>query len=410
MLYPGLAHVRVKRFTLVSPQRALVTVKGAARSALAPGSILIEEAAPIYLTRAAYAVSTFRIPSGVYRLEGGLFHGHRLPGTVTIEPRHGGYFLRASSDLPLLPGGRYRLTQTVNAPQKESAGSPDSRREPALEIRVCVPGEIPTRHRDVLDGLLKRLAEGFDRGLLFHGLVRIFGWAAFPAGLVSALESSAVSGVPRGDGRPAMKRGGSGEGHRIVVGPRGVRYWVREKTLADFEREIVRRVRGSGGINSRRLAAELDISEDLVEAVGATLVHSGSLEKRGGMLVEGGRAISLPPLERSLEKLLRDAPAERPLLHGRTRQERVLLEKLTRLNIAVRIGEAFCHRERYDAMVQAILSDGHPGDRVTPESARRRVEVPRDCLIDLLSHMEAQGLLRRDGGVRRIAHGMKPIG
>lgn len=403
ILFPGMAHVRIKRFSLLSPQRILVMLKGATRSALARGTILIEESAPIYLTRAAYAVSTGRIREGVYRMEGGLFHGHRLPGTVTVEPRSSGYFLRASADLPLLPGARYRLIQAASAPGREAAAAGESPAVgPPIEIRLCIPGEVPSRRQGELAGFLKRLSEGFDRDLLFHTLVRIYGWAALPATTESARGKPAARGAQHGSAER--------DGHRIVVGSRGVRYWMREKRLTDFEREVERHVRGSGGTTVRRLSAELDLPEDLVDAIASALFASGTLERRGGLLVESGLAVGLPPLERSLENLLRGAPADRPLLHARTREERRLLDKLARLNIAVRIGDAFCHRERYEAMVQAILSGGHPGERVTPESARQRVDVSRASIEGLLSHMESQGLLRREGGICRIAHGTKPLG
>ncbi|HUZ18848.1 MAG TPA: hypothetical protein VMV68_10715 [Spirochaetia bacterium] len=454
LLYPSFRRVRIKQVSFVSKERAVVALKGTPQRNLVDGSLLIADGQGVYASRVGYGLSAEAIPPGTYRLEGGAYRGHSMPGTATITPIPGGYRLNASADLPMVPGMRYRLSPAGGAGR--------------YELLLCFPFEAEPRARSQVSGALRRLSAASERRALYRELFHLAGWVCLPAdfsapilqgdpgtaaagpvvrvtvrrGAVPAQgavkgtagERSSASGTlvegtaekggaakKRVAGRtaatdgPAKRAAVEGRGAKDgevgeVVGPDGSHFLISTPLFDRLRSEIEAFARRAGGPTIGLLARRLRLPDELLEAVEGVMAAEGRVEKREGFVVPADGRVALTPLEQGLSERLRSAPADRPLLRSRIPKEAVMLDKLARLGIAVRIANRYCHRERFEAMVGAIVSGRNPGDSVTLQEIQHLTRIPRDIVTDLIILLEGRGVLRRDGGIRRIVRGLEHRG
>jgi selenocysteine-specific elongation factor len=183
--------------------------------------------------------------------------------------------------------------------------------------------------------------------------------------------------------------------------------WVFDETrLADWQAEILERVSRSGQTKMSDLAREIRLETAPLAEICEELGRSGKLLVSRGVLspADASPEKSLSALGKRLLADLRNAGSAgiepRKLRVSGSLQE---LRNLARLDLAVSLdGDIFYATEAYDALAQAIIEGQKSGSTFTIGQAREKTALSRKFLIPLLNRMESDGLVRREGDVRRI--------
>ena len=173
----------------------------------------------------------------------------------------------------------------------------------------------------------------------------------------------------------------------------------------DWESAIRERADESGGFKAPTLANELELPQDLVEAICDQLVQVGSLVKDGAGYRSPSKPINLlsPAGKTLLEELERSG--RRGLEPSKVKKAgtQAELRNLNRVGLAKSLdGSIFYSTEVYKEVRDEILNNLDPGTEITIADARARTALSRKYILPILNRMESDGLLRRDGDVRIV--------
>ncbi|HUX21071.1 MAG TPA: SelB C-terminal domain-containing protein, partial [Spirochaetia bacterium] len=324
---------------------------------------------------------------------GGLFREHVLPGTVEISSVSSGYCMRASTDLPLVVGGRYRLRR-IDQPA-------DRGREMPLEFVLCLPLELERQAKKSLGESLTNLAREVSQARVHAVALRLLGWVSVPTRVTSKaiLEAAATLKSPHGadDMSKVIE----------IEGPALTRYLIVPELLSKIRAGIGRTVKQGAGETAVKIAAHLDLAADLVEAVVGGMEDAGEVAREEGVVLPAGSKAGLSPMEHGIvDQLNRDAE-EGNLGRGGKGADREILKKLVRLRVLVELGDRYCSMESYSAFARSLLNGKKPGGIVTIAEAKESLGLPREQTIQFLESLNDRGVLRRDGDVHRVVRGLE---
>lgn len=391
LVYPRFERARIKTAARMPDGRYVVRLKGVARRRLAPGTLIIGGGQPVYRSQVGYAISHFRLPAGDYRLRGGLFREHVLPGTVRLTPVTSGYRLSASTELPLVAGGRYRLTP---AGEEARAGA---------GALLCVPGEIDKRERSHLGTALATLSRNLSGGGLPHAqieatILRLVGWVlAASEAAVGPLLAAASTSFSWPDSFIA-------EETADLPGPAGTRLLVCGRLFGELATAVEKAIGRSPGSDATSIASGLSFPRDVVEAVAEELQRRGQVVRTAGVYRRAGQGAGLSPIEKGALEALRRHAGEGFVRAGMG-LDREILEDLVRRRVVVRLGDRYCAADTYDALVKRLLAGRNPGEAIAVSEAKRVLGLSREHAVRFLESLDERGLLRRERAVHRVVRG-----
>lgn len=390
LLLPAFRQVKIKSIKSLPQGRNLVTVKGAPRRALHEGAILVAGGSGLYRGQTGYGLLSTRLPPGRYRLRGGLYRGCELPGSVQIHPSNRACRFVATSDLPLVPGGRYQIlpaggergpelalpgaTRDESRPRPAGPGRARTTVDPlrGAELLLVVPAEVEGGLRVRLLRALDRLPFDVDRPAIFGLILAYQGWVETPADF---------------EGRAALA--GVAISETITVS---------ESFFANLTKRMVRIVRGRGGAAPREVGAALGVPEGLAAAAGEALIQRGLLREEEGLLLPPGGELPLSPYDRSIYAALRAGGLRgRPRESVRGEQERELFARLERLGLVQRLGGSWVASDLVEGAGRTLFLHEGSGAPFTLDSVMALLKVDRGEALGLLGRLTEEGALERAG-------------
>lgn len=391
LVYPRFEHVRIKTAARMPDGRYVVRLKGVARKRLTPGTLLIGGGQPVYRSRVGYAISRSNIAPGDYRLQGGLFREHLPHGTVRVTRAASGYRLSASSELPLVGGGRYRLKPAGEA---SAAGA---------EVLLCLPGEVERRERSHLGAVLAILAARLSGGGLPHaeieaGILQLTGWVLVSGEAeIKPLLDAAASLFPWPSG---LRTGETAD----LIGPAGTRLLVGGGLYVELSAAVERAIGRSPGSGSVAIADALSYPHEVVQGVAEGLLRAGRVVRTAGLYRRAGAGAGLSPIEKgTLESLRRQAGEG--LVRAGMGLDREILDDLVRRRVVVRLGDRYCPMDTYDLLVKRLLAGRRPGEAIAVSEAKGILGLAREQTVQFLESLDQEGLLRRESAIHRVVRG-----
>ncbi len=386
--YPHFSQVRIKQLSRLPDGRHALQLKGVARKRLAPGLILMAAGQAPHRSRIGYGISMRKIPAGKYSAVGGLFREHSLPGTLDVTEVAGGYRISSQFDLPLVVGGRYRLT-----PEEESG-----KRTMPLELLLCIPQEVDRQTKRLLRQVLSEAAQEISTIRIYALLFGLFGWIELPERLDSGRLADHLGSVSHlRFGRELIE---------LSAEPRR-RFLVAPELLEGIVSQVHREVRHGRAETVDTLASVIGHPPGLVEAITRRLEEEGELAREDGRYVAVGKEAGLSPMERGLvEQLAREA-AGGNLGRGGKGADRATMRRLVRLQVVVELGDRYLPMESYSMLAGRLLHDKKPGGAISVSEARSALGLPREQTIRFLESLDDRGVLRRDGDVHRVVKGLE---
>lgn len=403
--------------------RLLVRLKGVARRHLSAGGVIIAGGQPLYRSRVAYAVGRGRVEPGDYRLVGGLYRGHVLPGSVRVTAAGRGFRIASSTDLPLVVGGRYRLqplqdpsAHRGSGPTKEGAALRHGGEHRVIvrgagsarwgELIVCVPLEVDKRERSVLGEALEKLGKlaaggGLPRHRAEAVVLRLAGWVIVGGPKAAAQTREAVGSILEGPTAPERER------FEELAGPAGTRLLLSAKLLTELEEQVEKAVVQVAGATLGRIAARIGRRVELVEAVIGHLEEGGRLVRERGVYLTAGAGVGLSPIEKRVVDSIGRLDPSGGLPRTEARDEQEILERLLRRRVVVRVGGRYLTTEGYRSFVRRLLEGRNPGEAIDLREARARLGFSREQTVQFLESLGRQGVLRREGDLHRVVRGLE---
>ena len=297
-----------------------------------------------------------------------------VPGTgkrsVRVKVTEGGLRLVAGEKVLVCPGAEYRI-----GAEEESDN---------LRFIPIVSGRFSPGHEKRILSEIGRLPDVPKRLDVWKLRLSARGYSAVPPDIESALRKS---------------------GGESAVRFFGV-YAVKESYLGELRNRIMKAVTSGEDVSIGDLADSLDIDRGLVKEISASLIAEGGARKEGGIIIPNRpKETGLSPAVRRFRDIL-----EKRGEHGidlrepNERASRPFAETLEKRKEALFLDENFVISMNAYRALAAILSLGKkPGDAVRVQETRDKLEIPRRALPALLNRMEADGILERDGDIRRIS-------
>jgi len=392
VVFPHFDHARIKELRRMNDGRFMVRLKGVPRKNLSSGSVIIAGGQPVFRSRSGYAIGKRRIASGVYSARGGLFREHLLPGTVSVAAAGSGYRITASADLPLVPGGRYRLTPVEEAEQ--------SQRALPYELVMCIPWELPQTVRRTIGPLLEQIAQEVSLRRISAANLVLLGWTALPSGASSSqvFESAASFNIP--DLRVEV------EESLELQGDVGTRFLVTRVFFVGASRKMEKVIRQSSGAKVDGIAAGVGLPVELVHALAREIEKAGRLVRAAGVLAPAGERAGLSPIEKGLLESLRERFETSGFVRAGKGADQDILQRLVSLKLAVRIGDRYCASDTFERLVARLLEGRNPGEAIALSEAKRILELPREQLVQFVETLDREGVLRREGPLHRVVKGL----
>lgn len=363
-LFPGGKSVRVRRVSEDCGQR-VVAIKGAARSSLVTGAVLIPEDWPVIEGREALffhdgeavpaePVAVLGGPDPHFNTEG--FFGR---GRLKID---GAYIsVQFSQPFPLLPGGEYTFPGKDGGRRSLTllwVGQPDAGERRRLEKSGL---RRPNPHPDA--------AEVYGR------LLYTFGYVWIPPILF-------------GHNWPEA----SCCGRWVVLGD-------RRKVL---ERKILKLASRPGGADEGILRLP-GCPDGLIVSLAAEMKERGDLNERGGWYFPPGNP-PLSPFHRGWLGKIEAAGAEGIRIRmAASGADKEALAALVRSGLVMGGEAVLLSRKAYDEAAAVILGEDGPGSRFSLADARSRLGGSRAVTLEVLAVMEDEGrLIRAEDGEERV--------
>ena len=385
--YPYFSKVRLKQLSRLPDGRHAALLKGIARKRLNQGLVLIAAGQAPYRARVGYGISVRKIPAGSYTVVGGLFREHVLPGPVEVTVVPGGYRISSRFELPLVVGGRYRLT-----PAEEG-----SKGKMPFELLMCIPQELDRQTKRMLSPMLSEAASEVTTLRIYALLFGLVGWVELPDRLDPERFSQALATISRA-------RFG-GEFRELAAEP-ARRFLIAPELLSEITSQIHREVRHERAGSAEGLASTIGYPVGLIEAITNRLEEEGELAREEGSFVAIGKEAGLSPMERGLvEQLAREAVSGTLPRAGKG-ADRATMRKLVRLHIVVELGDRYLPAESYSSLAERLLQNRKPGGAISVSEAKAALGLPREQTISFLESLDDRGVLRRDGDIHRIVKGL----
>jgi hypothetical protein len=268
------------------------------------------------------------------------------------------------------------------------------------EFVLCVPLELERQAKKSLGESLGDLVREVSQARMHAVALRLLGWVSVPTRVTSKAILEAAD---------ALKLEHAAYDSRGVVemtGPALTRFLIVPELLAKIRTGIGRTVKQGAGETGAQIAAKLDLSADLVEAVIGGMEAEGEVAREEGIVLPAGSKAGLSPMEHGIvDQLNRDA-AEGNLGRGGKAADREILRKLVRLRVLVELGDRYCTVESYTAFTRNLLNGKNPGGIVTIAEAKAALGLPREQTIQFLESLNDRGVLRRDGDIHRVVRGL----
>lgn len=386
--YPHFSKVRLKQLSRLPDGRHAAQLKGIARKRLTQGLVLIAAGQAPHRSRVGYGISVRKIPPGSYSAAGGLYREHSLPETLDVSEVPGGYRISSRFELPLVVGGRYRLTP---------AGETEKGKMP-FELLLCVPQEVDRQAKRALGPMLSEAARDVSTLRIYALLFGLLGWVEFPARLDSARLTQALASVSH----PRFGR----EFVELTAEPER-RFLIAPDLLGEITNQVQREVRHGKAETAERLASAVGYPSGLIEAVTGQLEKEGELAREEGTFIAIGKEAGLSPMERGLvEQLAREATSGSLGRAGKG-ADRATMRRLVRLHVVVELGDRYVPTESYSRLAGRLLQDKKPGGAISVSEAKSALGLPREQTVRFLESLDDRGVLRRDGDIHRIVKGLE---
>lgn len=378
VLYPAGDTVEIRALDAGDDAGLRLTIRGAARQALKPGSLLLSPQAELLTARRAVVRGTglegTRTITGIPRpgqpdapIAAVRCALERLPAAPEL------YLLKAERPLPLIPGRSYRF-----AAAKESRGAPST---PGIGVVVLAGPQPP----DILPAELARLAAGVD---------------PLDAPAVESLFLRVYGIAPR---LSPGETGGFKEVHRFTD-------WLAGAAYIDEIGELLADVLSGEGelpVAALRELAESHrffVPRTLWRELLSVVAERRGLERRGGVVARRaptGAAPQLSPAERSVLGAIAAAGRQGEHIKSeRMRAARGIVERLLELGLAVKLPNG----RIYERGVYRALA-GVSGE-VDDRRAAKQWGVSRNTARELIDRLVADGLMRRTSPRTAVAaHG-----
>ena len=422
LVYPHFDRARIKSLTRLPDGRFVALLKGVPRRWLTPGAVIVAGSEPVVRSRVGYGISLRAIPAGTYRVRGGLYREHSLPGTVSVSAVASGFHMTSSADLPLVPGASYRLfpveEQTAAHPERRAAGAgprpPSVPEVPAAatkgkkqlpyELLLCVPVEVGKTERKLLGPLLEQVGRTVSARRIAAVNVALLGWA-----FVSERVNAATVAEELGQLEPAQSLGAGANGGLLELkADGGAALVLTGACRSRLTKEIERALRRSGGEKTDAVARETGLPLELVRSVLAELERTEQVVRDSGVLIPSGPRAGLSPIEKGVLQSLRTGFESQGFVRAGKGIERRVLERLVEIRVAVRIGDRYCAMDTFEALVDRLLRGRNPGEAIELAGAREILGLPREQTVQFLELLDAKGLLRREEHLHRIVKGLRP--
>jgi len=363
-IYPGKIAVKIKGINAAGRNFRL-KIKGAKRSILISGAVIVSSEYPIEQSREILLLSDgLGIPEGTSAVRGGIcvdFNREGIIGPGSFFSRFPFMAVRFPAPYPVFPGARLSIRRRDKKPRR---------------LTVLWPGRLEPRE-------LRRLGRITEKHLSSHPQVSdIYRCVLYLRGYV----------------RIAPRIGGE-----ISPASRIASWLVLEDRLEILRRKILRIASKPGGANAKMMRIE-EFPDALILAIAHKMCDTMELQFDNGWFFQPGD-LSLSPLHRAWLKRVQEAGSggiRISALAGVV--ERTVLEELSRVGL-VRGGRKLWFSTEASESLSAMLLDGrNKGDKISMSHAREILAGSRNRILELLHIMESERRLSAlsDKGERTV--------
>jgi len=349
-IYPGKIAVKIKGIN-ASGKIFRLKIKGAKRSMLIGGAIIVSSEWPIEQSREILLLSDGRgIPEGAPAVRGGIcvdFNREGIIGPGSFSPRFPFMAVRFSAPYPVFPGAQLSIRGRDKKPRR---------------FTVLWPGRLEARE-------LRRLSRITEKHLGPHPHVsEIYRCILYLRGYV----------------RIAPRIGGEISPASLIAS-----WLVLEDRLEILRSKILKIASKPGGANAKMMRIE-GFPDALIQAIAHKMCDTMELQFGNGWFFQPGD-LSLSPLHRDWLKRVRKAGIEGirvSALAGAV--ERTVLEELSRIGL-VKGGRKLWFSTEASEALSAMLLDGRDrGDKISMSHAREILAGSRSRILEILHIMESE--------------------
>ena len=186
----------------------------------------------------------------------------------------------------------------------------------------------------------------------------------------------------------------------------GDRWLISDKKSSELEEQLMKLASESGGVRREELAGKLGAPSGAADIIIKKLTGEGKLTDREGNLFAGSGPAEIE-LSKTAEQIISKAEAggragldlgKSPIPGARKE-----MRPLVRAGLMVPLTEnLFYTVKNYNELTGSVLKGMQPGDTFDIAHAKNRTGLSRKYIIPLLNKMEEQGLVERDGNLRRV--------
>lgn len=365
ILFPGGRKVRLKTITPQSPEEIEITLKGAVRSNLFPGGVLLDKSWPVKEHKEALLLyDGYSLPREKTSPFGGIspdFNAEGFIGKAKLSTT--GFFahLQLSHPYPMIPGMRVWVSD---------------RAKKRRSFLVFYPGSVdPVLLRRFNGGARRRPGAEPRLSEIYGRLLHTLGFLHLPPIFLNHEFKDAQ-----------------------MVGS----WCILKERLSIIKKSLIKLSSQPGGMKIQNLNIK-DYPYDLLVSVLDYLCKKGELIQKNNWCFPPGNPV-LSPFHRSwLERVQKAGKSGFRIRDAGSIGAMEALEALGRSGLILGGNELWFSYESVETLANSILEKKSSGDRILIADVRDRITGNRSVALELLKILEADGrLLKKNDGFTRV--------